>query len=152
MITLNRNRTKPTINDVLNELDAFEAETMTTAKPFTVFIHDKDTSAADPFQETYKSALISTAHLTPATLGVLNRITASRDLPFWIYATEYGWIVWFEAVDAIGLIEEEHPAAYWIAQQADLLAIKAALFKHGYQAAHLDKDGPIIDGLEEYDH
>ena len=38
MITLNGNRTKPTIIDVLAELDAFEAETMTTAKPFTVFV------------------------------------------------------------------------------------------------------------------
>lgn len=133
------------VNPIFTETEIMKNEIITANDTAT-------TSAADPFQETYKSALISTAHLNPATLDGLNRITASRDLPFWIYGTEYGWIVWFEAVDAIGLIEEEHPAAYWIAQQADLLAIKAALFKHGYQAAHLDKDGPIIDGLEEYDH
>ena len=58
----------------------------------------------------------------------------------------------FDAVDEIGLIEEENRAAYWIAQQDDIKAIKAALSEHGYQAAHLDQDGPIIDGLEEYDH
>ena len=110
------------------------------------------TSAADPVQETYKSAWISTAHLNPATLDGLNRITANRDLPFWIHGTEYGWIVRFDAVEAIGLIEEENRAAWWIAQQDDIKAIKEALFKHGYQAAHLDQDGPIIEGLEEFDH
>ncbi|ENZ5742849.1 hypothetical protein ACGWZF_004251 [Enterobacter hormaechei] len=110
------------------------------------------TSAADPFQETYKSAWISTAHLNPATLDGLNNITVNRDLPFWIHATAYGWIVRFDALDTYGSIEEEGIAAHWISQQADLQAIKAALYEHGYQAAHLDADGPLIDGLQQYDH
>lgn len=110
------------------------------------------TSAADPFQETYKSAWISTAHITPATLDGLNSITANRALPFWIHQTAYGWIVRFDALEQFGSVEGEGVAAHWISQQADLMAIKAALFKHGYQAAHLDQDGPIIEGLEAYDH
>lgn len=248
MITLNGNRKKPTINDVLAELDAFEAETMTTAKPFTAFIldinreendplivhfettsgammagdietayfyandcgnndpefveldggagdigdywchqgaavmgviaghHDavwnidgmvnddypaafdlarkaeEKAAAADPFKETYRSAWLSTCHLTPATLKGLNDITANRALPFWIHSTLYGWIIRFDALDAYGTIEEENVTAHWIANQPDIQAVKEALYKHGYEAAHLDADGPVIDGLQEYDH
>ena len=254
MITLNHTREKQTLDDVLSELDAFEAETMTTAKPFTAFIldidreendplivhfettsgammagdietayyydrdageavdpeeaaelgysfgggandigdywqykgaavigvvaghhdavwtpdgmHDQEfdcafdlarqaeekAAAADPFKETYRSAWLSTAHLTPATLKGLNSITDNNALPFWIHQTAYGWIIRFDAVDAFGTIEDENATAYWIEQQADINAIKAALYAHGYEAAHLDQDGPIIAGLTEYDH
>ncbi|QEQ94826.1 hypothetical protein pEpSNUABM08_79 [Erwinia phage pEp_SNUABM_08] len=127
-----------------------ESETMKTET--TAATDTATTSAADPFQETYKSAWISTAHLNPATLDGLNGITANRDLPFWIHQTAYGWIVRFDALDTYGSIEEEGIAAHWISQQADLMAIKAALYEHGYQAAHLDADGPVIDGLQQYDH
>jgi hypothetical protein len=248
MITLNGNRTKPTLDDVLTELDAFEAIAMTTAKKFTAFILDIDreendplivhfettsgemmhgdietayfyaldcganvegfdpefvqsdsigslwcaqgaavmgviaghhdavwnidgmvnedypaafdlarkaeekAAAADPFKETYRSAWLSTCHLTPATLKGLNDITSNRALPFWIHSTAYGWIIRFDALDAFGTIEAENVTAHWIANQPDIQAIKQALYKHGYEAAHLDADGPAIEGLEEYDH
>lgn len=248
MITLNHTREKQTLNDVLDELDAFEAIAMTTAKPFTAFIldidreendplvvhfetasgammagdietayfyaldcganvegfdpecvqsdsigalwcaqgaavigvvsghhetvwtpdgmHDQEydcafdlarkaeekAAAADPFKENYRSAWLSTGHLTPATLKGLNSMTDNHALPFWIHQTAYGWIIRFDAVDAFGTIEDENATAYWIEQQADIQAIKTALYKHGYEAAHLDADGPMIDGLQEYDH
>lgn len=109
------------------------------------------TSAADPFQETYKSAWLSTCHLAPETLNYLNALPADM-LPFWVHATLYGWIVRFDALDTIGLAEEGEEESRELAGCADLMAIKAALFKHGYQAAHLDADGPVIDGLTAYDH
>lgn len=46
MITLNGNRPRPTLGDVLDELDEFETGIAAAVKPFTVFIHDKDTSAS----------------------------------------------------------------------------------------------------------
>ncbi len=109
------------------------------------------TSAADPFQETYKSAWINPAHITPETLNYLNALPADM-LPFWIQATLYGWIVRFDALETIGLAEEGEEESRELAGRADLMAIKDALFKHGYQAAHLDADGPVIDCLTAYDH
>lgn len=244
MIKLNHARNKQNLDDVLNELDAFESELKAPAKPFTAFILDEGRQAedplivhfettsganmhgdietayfyemncgnddpdfenvdgadsigawwcykgamaigviaghhkavwtpdgicnavyddafnlasvpatdADPFAETYRTAWISTAHIAPATLDGLNDITANRALPFWAHQTEYGWIIRFDALEEFGSMEAEGVAAHWISQQADIQEIKAMLFKHGYQAAHLDADGPVIEGLTEYDH
>lgn len=111
-----------------------------------------ESANSDPFAETYKTAWISTAHIKPATLVGLNGITENRDLPYWIHQTLYGWILRFDALDACGSLEEEGAAAHWISQQPDLMEIKGLLSKHGYQAAHLDQDGPVIEGLTEYDY
>lgn len=106
---------------------------------------------ADPFKETYRSAWISTAHLTPETLNYLNALPSDM-LPFWMCPTLYGWIVRFDALDTIGLAEEGEEESRELSECADLMAIKAALYEHGYQAAHLDADGPVIEGLASYDH
>ena len=45
MIALNGNRARQTLGDVLDELDEFETGIAPAVKPFTVWIHDKDTSA-----------------------------------------------------------------------------------------------------------
>lgn len=116
-----------------------------------VKIQPQEDASADPFQESYHVAWVSTAHIAPATLEALNA-TRTDDLPFWIHATAHGWIVRFDALDACGSVEEEGAAAHWISQQPDILAIRDALYAHGYQGAHLDADGPIITGLNDYDH
>lgn len=116
-----------------------------------VKIQPQENASADPFPESYRVAWVSTAHIAPATLEALNA-TRTDDLLFWIHATAYGWIVRFDALDACGSVEEEGAAAHWISQQPDILAIRDALYAHGYQGAHLDADGPIITGLNDYEH
>lgn len=251
MITLNHARNRQTMNDVLTELDAYEAEIMTTAKPFTAFILDTDrqpedprvvhfnttsgammegdietayfydcncgdddddfepffvlsdtinawwqhkgaaimgviaghhdfvwnpdgmncgnddfafafdlarkaeekAAADDPFKESYRSAWVSTCHISARSLDGLNALRDSGLLPFYIHDTVYGYIVRFDALEQYGLADDEkNTIIKRLAASPDMVAIKEALYKHGYQVAHLDSDGPVIEGLEEYDH
>lgn len=104
----------------------------------------------DPFAaENYKVAFVSTAHLDIDTLDKLNGETVARSLPYWIVPTEYGWIVRF---DTLGACDPDDESERWLASRRDLTEIRDLLNKHGYQAAHLDQDGPAIEGLFEYEH
>ena len=109
-----------------------------------------DQSPVDPFAaENYKSAFISTAHISAETLDKLNEATETRSLPYWILATEYGWLVRF---DMLGAQDPDDDLERWLASRRDLMEIRDLLNKYGYQAAHLDQDGPAIEGLFEYEH
>lgn len=103
------------------------------------------------FNETYKTAFISTAHLTQKTDQVLRMVRDADALPFWIHATEYGYIVRFSAFNAQGAEWGELSANEWqIVGCDDLMNIGKALAEAGIDAAHFDADGPMIDGLEDY--
>ena len=128
---------------------AWNAEECTLAEYENAFNADS-TAIVDPFAaENYKTAFLSTAHIDVDTLDKLNEATVNRALPYWVIATEYGWIIRF---DTLGARDPDDDLERWLASRRDLMEIRDLLNKHGYQAAHLDQDGPAIEGLFEYEH
>lgn len=108
---------------------------------------------SSPFLETYSSAWVSMAHVSPRTLDGLNALRDSDALPFWISSTLYGYIVRFDALATYDVAEDEASTIVKrLAVCSDLGAIAALLAANGLDAAHLDADGPIIEGLREYEH
>lgn len=108
---------------------------------------------SSPFLETYSCAWVSMAHVSPRTLDGLNALRDSDALPFWISSTLYGYIVRFDALATYDVAEDEaNTIVKRLAVCSDLGAIAELLAANGLDAAHLDADGPIIDGLREYEH
>lgn len=104
-----------------------------------------------PFSETYSAAWVSTAHISARTMDVLNAMPADM-IPYWVSPTLYGWIVRFDALATYSLSDDSTGPEEYLATSADLVSIGRLLATHGLQAAHLDADGPLIDGLKEYEH
>jgi hypothetical protein len=98
------------------------------------------------FNETFKTAVLSTAHLTPETLKTLNALEINRDLPYWVHPTDHGFIVRGYAVR----FDVNAGGEDCLSSRPDIVAVFAALQAAGIDAALFDADGPIIDGLPDY--
>lgn len=98
------------------------------------------------FNETFKTAVLSTAHLTSETLNLLDVLEQNRDLPYWVHPTDYGFIFRFNAVAD----REGSKSNNDLSTRPDVLAVYEALQAASIDAALFDSDGPMIDGLTDY--
>lgn len=100
-------------------------------------------------RETYKTAIISTAHVTPEDseripVACFDPLT-DRGLN-WVHGTEYGWIVraghraeaWKEELKEYGISDET------------IENIEKVL-DTGFQVVHFDRDADTIDGLQVWE-
>ncbi|EFR0583329.1 hypothetical protein H0963_004328 [Salmonella enterica] len=103
------------------------------------------------FNETFKTAVLSAAHLTSETLNMLDVLEQNNDLPYWVHPTDYGYIVRFAVIQSsIAEDSEINRTERRLIDCADFMAIGKALQDAGIAAAYFDSDGPIIDGLPDY--
>ena len=99
--------------------------------------------------ESYKVAVISTAHVTQADSEILPQISFDPITDRghnWIHGTEYGWIVragmrgndWKEELREYGISEET-------------ISNIQTIVDAGFDAVHFDCDAELVDGLPAWD-
>lgn len=100
-------------------------------------------------RETYKTAVISTAHVTPFDSEMLPQISfdpiTDRGLN-WIHGTEYGWIVRAGMVGSEWKAKLRAEGITWPAIENIEKVLEA-----GFQVVHFDRDGDTIDGLKTWE-
>ncbi|EBK5293136.1 hypothetical protein DOP04_20460 [Salmonella enterica] len=101
------------------------------------------------FTEVYKTAVISTAHVTAADserlpIACFDPLT-DRGLN-WVHGTQYGWIV---RAGMRGSDWKEELSEYGISKET-ILNIQTIL-DAGYDSVHFDSDAGLVDGIPAWD-
>ncbi|HHT4259153.1 TPA: hypothetical protein ACTYZB_004820 [Klebsiella variicola] len=100
-------------------------------------------------RDTYKTAVISTAHVTQADSEIFPQICFDPITDRghnWIHGTEYGWIVragltagnWKEALRSEGIT--------WPTIENIEMVVK-----EGFGVVHFDRDADVVDDLRTWD-
>ncbi|WP_105609501.1 hypothetical protein [Cronobacter malonaticus] len=101
------------------------------------------------FNESYKTAVIGTAHVTAKDSELLPVVCfdplTDRGLN-WVHGTQYGWIVragirgndWREELHEYGISKET-------------ISNTQAILDAGYDAVHFDSDAELVDGIPAWD-
>ncbi|MGK2894990.1 hypothetical protein [Klebsiella michiganensis] len=99
--------------------------------------------------ESYKVAVISTAHVTQADSEILPQISfdpiSDRGLN-WIHGTEYGWIVRAGMAGGGWKLKLRSEGVTW----PTIENIEKVL-NVGFDAVHFDRDADTIDGLQVWE-
>lgn len=82
---------------------------------------------------------LSTAHLTPATRGWLEKVSGEFALNHWVAATPYGWFLWCDEENAEGSIP------------ADLFGCMTYARQNGAFYVLFDRDAEQLTDLPTYD-
>ncbi|CRJ41703.1 Uncharacterised protein [Salmonella enterica subsp. enterica serovar Typhi] len=101
------------------------------------------------FTEVYKTAVISTAHVTAADserlpIACFDPLT-DRGLN-WVHGTQYGWIV---RAGMRGSDWKEELSEYGISKEA--ISNIQAILDAGFDAVQFDSDAELVDGLPAWD-
>ena len=100
-------------------------------------------------KESYKTAVISTAHVTAKDSELLPVVCfdplTDRGLN-WVHGTQYGWIV---RAGMRGNDWKEELRDYGISQEA-ISNIQAILYA-GYDSVQFDCDAELVDGMPAWD-
>lgn len=99
--------------------------------------------------ESYKTAVISTAHVTPFDSEMLPQISfdplTDRGLN-WIHGTEYGWIVRAGMVQSGWKEKLRLEGVSWPTIENIELVLEA-----GFEVVHFDRDAKEVDGLQSWE-
>ena len=101
------------------------------------------------FTEVYKTAVISTAHVTAADserlpIACFDPLT-DRGLN-WVHGTQYGWIV---RAGMRGSDWKEELSEYGISKEA--ISNIQAILDAGFDAVQFDCDAELVEGLPDWD-
>ncbi|WP_118860497.1 hypothetical protein [Raoultella ornithinolytica] len=99
--------------------------------------------------ESYKTAVISTAHVTQPDSEILPQISfdplTDRGLN-WVHGTEYGWIV---RIPQIGSVWKEKLRDYGVTW-ATIENIEKVI-EAGFDAVHFDRDADTVEKLQSWE-